>query len=45
MPWWDGLSPEIRRELDARYPSLSFDEIALRVMSDLPTATSSSGCG
>jgi hypothetical protein len=29
MPWWDGLSAETLRELRARFPDRSFDQIGI----------------
>ena len=31
-PWWERLTPETLKELRTRYPTLSFDEIAMEAM-------------
>jgi hypothetical protein len=32
MPWWSGLGPEVIRDLRARYPGLSLDQIGIEAM-------------
>jgi hypothetical protein len=35
MPWWSGLGPEAIRDLHARYPGLSLDQIGIEAMQRL----------